>query len=297
MLGAVAYMAAVVAAGYFARRISLLPESAYFKINDFVYYVSLPALIFAKLAVADLSSAPLLVAANALAIIIALAFTAALWKLRILSPGTCMLLASGFFFGNVVYMGFPLVQAAFGEEALATAAIVSAVYNVLMFTLGVFLMHAIVGDGKGKGLNEKLFKNTILISCVLGAAVSFLKISVPAPAISALGLLGSLTVPLALFSLGLFMHGKAFSKNIREAGLLCFFKMAVFPLLFFISAMVVGLSGQPYRVSLLEAVMPLAVTNFIIADKFGADKRAMAQAIVISTLIAFAALLIFGASV
>ena len=285
---------AVIALGYIARFFSLLPESAYKPLNDFVYYISMPLLIFTKLAGTNLGPEHLLLAsANALPMLICFALVAILWKMRVCKPKVCALLLLASCFGNIVYMGFPAIQLRFGAGAIADGAIISLVTNLLMFTIGFALIGMMSGAKWGKLALEKITRNTIIPACVFGALFSLSGLVIPSALLDVLSSVGSTTTPLALFSMGLFIYGKKFGKNTVLVGAMSLAKLALFPAIFVSCALLLGLTGTHFDISLLEAMMPLAVTNFVIAEKFELDSEAMAQAVIVSTLLAIPFLLGF----
>ena len=284
----------VIALGYVARWAGILPESAYKPLNDFVYYISMPLLIFTKLAETNLGAEHLLLAAtNALPMLVAMAAVALLWKFRACKPKTCALLLLGSCFGNIVYMGFPVLQLRFGAGSIAEGAIISLVSNLLMFTLGFALLGMMSGVKWGKLAAEKIMKNTVIPACVLGALFSISGISLPAQLLDLFASVGSTTTPLALFSMGLFIYGKKIGKNPALIAGLSFAKLAIYPAVFVGCALLLGLRGTPFGISLLESMMPLAVTNFVISEKFNLDKEAMAEAVIASTLLSIPFLLGF----
>lgn len=294
MLETVVLVFGVIALGFLARHFGLLPKGAYRPINDYVYYVSMPLLIFVKLADTPLGAQQLsLAAASALPILACMGIVAILWKLRACSPKTCASLLLASFFGNIVYMGFPVLQMRFGEGAIADGAIISFVYNIILFTLGFALLGLMLSRRLDGYALQKLARNTVIWACVAGAFFSLLSIKAPALLTGVLSSVGATTAPLALFSVGLFLHGRKLGGRPLHVAAMCALKLLLFPALFVASALLLGLSGRQFEISLLEAMMPLAVTNFVIAEKFGLDKGQMAEAVLASTLLSMPLLLGF----
>jgi hypothetical protein len=101
---------------------------------------------------------------------------------------------------------------------------------------------------------------------------------------STLGLLGGLTIPLMLITLGVSLA------NLTTAG---WGRSIIFSLLrigggFAFACMVVqilGLSGTAKHVVLLQSVMPAAVFNYLLALKFDRDPNEVAGVVVTSTLL------------
>ena len=181
----------------------------------------------------------------------------------------------------------------FGSDALATAAIISFVYNFMIFSFGMLILSAMAGRKGGAFARKKLLGNTIIISCLAGALFSLSGIALPGLLLQLFSTVGATTAPLALFSLGLFLHGQRLAKSPFALGLLCAFKLILFPAIFLSCALLLGFRGQPFQISLIEAFMPVAVTNFVIAQKFGLDSELVAESILASTLLSLPLLLGF----
>ena len=295
MLDIVLFVFGIMALGYLSRHFGLLSQDSHKSINDYVYYVSMPLLIFSKLAQASLGQDSIaLLLANAIPIAAMMALVLAAWKLRLVGNRMAAVLLLTSFFGNIVYMGFPVVQETFGEAALAQAAMISFVYNLMLFSIGFYLISLMAGRKAGKAANRNLLGNTIIISCLAGAAFSIAGIQLPALLLNTIGAVGSTTAPLALFSVGLFLHGKKLTKAPSSITLLCAVKLLIFPAIFVCTAVLLGFRGQAFQVSLLEALMPIAVTNYVIAQKLGLDEDLVAESILASTLLSIPVLLGFG---
>ncbi|MFA6028894.1 MAG: AEC family transporter [Elusimicrobiota bacterium] len=292
MLSIVAIAAAVVLLGWDCRRRGIVGPEADKPFNDYLYYVSMPALILDKLTGAGLGAVDLrLLEVNALAVLLLVGLLLALWKAGRLGPhaGELVLCAA---FGNTVYLGFPLTALRFGEDALAVASLVTAVQYLAVFTAGFAALALVVGRG-GKQSLEVLKGNTILWSALLGAVLAFAGLRPPAVLAGALRLIGSATAPLALFALGLFLHGKPIGRRPGPVLALCAAKLLAFPALLVLCARATGLAGLSGEVSLLESLMPLAVTNLVLAQKLGLDESLVAEAILASTLASVPLLLAF----
>lgn len=112
-------------------------------------------------------------------------------------------------FGNVGFMGFPVLSELYGTEGLFYAAILNSVFNILVYTFGVLLMNDIGGDTE-KSLAKKLkaipWKKLLLTPAViftaLGVLIFFLHIHLPSIFADTCDTLGSLTSPLAMLVVG-----------------------------------------------------------------------------------------------
>ena len=82
-------------------------------------------------------------------------------------------------FSNSGFLGIPLAMAVFGSDSLALTVliIINIIMNVLMYTLGVYLVS---GDKKTMSL-KKAFINPVLIAFVLGIIANLLKLKQNVP--------------------------------------------------------------------------------------------------------------------
>ena len=179
-------------------------------------------------------------------------------------------------------MGLPLCLFAFGEQGLALALAFFLVQMATLMSGGVALM-----SRSNKGLRAALkdlaflpLVHSIIIAIfLLGAGITL-----PGWIDSTLGLLGGLTIPLMLITLGVSLA------NLTTAG---WVRSMIFSLLrigggFAFACMVVqilGLSGTAKHVVLLQSIMPTAVFNYLLALKFDRDPNEVAGVVVTSTLL------------
>jgi predicted permease len=295
MLDSLLVLFAIFALGFLARGSALIGIDAEKPLNDFVYYVSMPCLIMVNLASTQLNAQHVtLIMLNSLAILTSMGLVYALFAAGLVKKSFAGVLLICIFFGNVIFMGFPVASAYFGQEALSDAAVIAFAYNVLIFTLGITAIGRIFGKDTAHFTLGRLAKNTVLISCVVGALLSFFAIPLPAIASQALLMVGETTAPLALFAMGAFIYGKKIGKRLGEVAGLAFAKMILFPSILLTFGLVMGVTGRPLGISFLEALMPIAVTNFVIARELSLDAELVAEATVATTLISIPIILLFG---
>ncbi len=106
-------------------------------------------------------------------------------------------------FGNAGFMGIPLAQALYGEEAVFYVAAYVAFLNLFQQTYGVYVM---TGD-KGKIQFSRVVKNPVFLSIVIGAILFLLPVSYPVILTKTFGYIADLNTPLAMIILGSYMVG------------------------------------------------------------------------------------------
>lgn len=259
--------------------------------NAFAYYAALPALIVVNLWDVDFRNSEYLRLMGFSALSLS-AFLAVLFViLSVIKMGrdmkaTIFLTAAT---GNTLYMGTALVEVGFGKEHLPAAALVGSVYLIIPLVISIVIIH--YWHTKKHGIKDELvafLKNPLVVSVVVGVLLSFVPMGHPiiVSIRKTMQMLGSSSSPVALFALGGFMYGKFLKKDIAIVSFVTALKMVAFPLIVF------GVYRYFYQdgnieIPVLLAGMPVAVTTFVIAEKFKLNTALVGNAIVFATLLSF----------
>jgi predicted permease len=206
------------------------------------------------------------------------------------------ILAAGF--GNTGFLGYPVVQAAFGQNALITAALYDEIAMAFpLYTLGTFIAASFAG--------EKVDAKSILKLAaapavwIIPLALLVRPYNIPEPLTKTVQYLAAGTVPLAMLSLGLSLSARSIKGLVLPIIAACVLKLALLPAITFHAAQATGITGQVQTVMVLESGMPSAVMACVVASKFGANERFVAGVVFISTIMSIATipltLLILGA--
>jgi len=255
------------------------------RISDLLIYVTGPALIFTSLYLQQFVPAEffaLAFASIAIILICGIAMKAILASQKISSNG--MLLPAMFM--NSGYLGYPVALFALGEAGLAMAVIFDAVETLAMFTLGVFLVQDATKRKRERAM--QILMLPLIYAIILGIGLNMAQITVPDIAIQPLKLIGSVTIPLALLSVGARLGElKVFSWKIPVLSLLVRFALGFAIAFAFVELF--NITGLVRSVILLLSVMPPAVNSFVLNQKFGKkeDSEAAASAVFIGTLLSF----------
>ncbi|TCP39782.1 AEC family transporter [Rhodovulum marinum] len=185
-------------------------------------------------------------------------------------------------FGNTGNMGLPLAFFAFGQEGLGYAVVVFAVMAVYSFTFGIWLV-------SGGGSPLKVVKEPLVAGTLLGGLFLWRGWETPAFLTNTLDLIGQMAIPLMLITLGVaiaWLH----PGHLPRAVWLSVVKLA----LCLAAAIAVGrwfdLPPVAFAVLVLQIATPVAVTSYLLAEKYGAESEAVAGLVVVSTLFSVLAL-------
>ncbi len=264
----------IIAAGFFYGR-KHRPEMAV--ANRLNMDVFVPALVFAAMAGKsfDLAAyAPL-----ALAGFLVLAICGLLaWPVARLCGIQAKTLVPPMIFNNSGNIGLPLAVLAWGEEALAAAVILFMVENTLHFSLGAKLL-----DPKTRIL--MLWRIPVVFAALAGLAVALLKIPVWTPLVIAIKMLGDVSVPLLLFSLGVRMTEVSFGEWKLSLGSAILRPLAGMAVAWGI-ALLLGLAGRDAAMLLVFGALPPAVLNFLFAERYQQEPQRVASIVLVGNLAA-----------
>ena len=113
--------------------------------------------------------------------------------------------------------------------------------------------------------------------------------TVPAPIVNTTRILSGLTVPLMLITLGVSLAGLGV-KKLPQAVLLSVMRLGVGFLVGWGTAELFGFEGVARGVLILQCAMPVAVFNFLFAERYNNQPEEVAGMVVISTVLSFATL-------
>lgn len=264
----------IVAAGYFyARRHK--PEMAV--ANRLNMDVFVPALVFAAMAGKSFDIA--VYAPLALGGFIVLASCGLLaWMMARLCGVQAKTLVPPMMFNNSGNIGLPLAVLAWGEAALPAAVILFMVENTLHFSFGARLL-----DPKTRLLT--LWRIPVVFAAIAGFTVALLKIPVWQPFVIAIKMLGDVSVPLLLFSLGVRMTDVTFSEW-KVATSSAILRPLAGMLIAAGVIQLLGLQGRDAAMLLVFGALPPAVLNFLFAERYKQEPQRVASIVLIGNLAA-----------
>jgi malonate transporter and related proteins len=298
LLGRILPVFAVIAVGAVAGRFERFDERTAAVLNDLVYWIALPALIFTSVADADLSAGvpwSALVASVAV-VVVAYALGAVVARAagRPAGEANAVGLVAGW--GNVCYLGIPLTVSVLGPATAFAASLTSTLHTAL--AISIFLVAATL-DGRGRGqeaaplpvlLARRVLGNPVVIGIAAGVAVASLGIPLPTPVASTIGLLGDLAAPGGLFALGILLRGAV--RSLRGAtdqwipiGAAVLVKLVVMPALALGAVALLGVPAPWAAVLVVMCALPDAATVFVLTAQYRTWYRESTAVVVVTTVL------------
>ena len=259
-------------------------------LNKYALYIGFPALVVASLMHLEVGeqSYKTLIFANSAYIVVCLliAFIAGkVFRLSTKLKRTLFLLLP---FGNIAYLGIPVLQNAYGDGILPAAAIISAVFVFWLLTLALILIEA-TGEEKLnlKKLTINLATNPLLLSVFMGMALVIFKIKLPEFAANSIQLFANSVTAVVLFSLGIFLGMQKIGKLAEWYTVFGFvvLTMVIIPLGYYQVLKITNIESSFLKASVVDAVMPLGLTPYAISLQYKLETKLAARIVVLGTLL------------
>ena len=192
-------------------------------------------------------------------------------------------------FGNVGFMGYPVIQAVFGIDAMIYAVIFNVMFNFIIYSLGIIL---IGGEKTGK-FNPKLLINTPMVTALIALILFFTPIPLPEYLNDALNYLGNLTTPLAMIIIGGTIAKMKARELFNDWRIYVFtvFRLIVMPLA--VLAAMNLLHEQQYFIrgtAVVLAATPVATNATMLAIQYDGDVDLVSKGIFFSTVLSVASI-------
>jgi malate permease and related proteins len=238
--------------------------------------LSLPPLVFTALMKSEVDPAAL----TSLSLAAAVAYgglTLAFWGLTSALNLDRRTYLAPLIFGNTGNVGLPLAFFAFGQAGLGYAIVVFAVMILWSFTFGLWIV-------AGGGSPARLLREPIMGATLLGALFLWQGWQTPRWLTNSLELMGQIAIPLMLITLGVAV-ARLNARHLGRALWLSLLRAAICAAVALGAGLLLGLPDVALAVLILQVTTPVAVTSYMMAEKYGADSEAVAGLVIASTLL------------
>jgi len=303
----------LMAAGFAAMKAKFIDKTGSDKISALISRVTMPSLYIAtfmaqRFSAERMLSCGILLGFSALYYITAIACSFAFVKLTKAGGKSRGVYQFLIVFSNSAYMGFPVLRAILGEDAIFYGAFFNLPFNILAYSLGIWLLRR--GGGEGGIKKREMFLNPGTVAVVFGVLLFLLSPLVENTAaydiiyrgvvFEGLKLLGDTTIVLSMIVIGTVLASAKVGevvRNIRALGV-CFIRLLILPAIIF--ACLLPLAGRVdsmiIKIPVLVAAMPCAVFSVILAKEYGGDEKLASVGVFLSTLLSAATIPLVAAA-
>ena len=281
---------ALITFGMLLKRLRTLPENTSEVLNLFVIYVSLPALVMLKV--------PLLRFSDQL-----LAAVIMPWVMLAFSAGLVLLLAKKLHWskdvlgalllvvpmGNTAFLGIPLVESFFGEQAVMYALMYDQFGSFFIFSLYGSLVLVLFSQNKESISIKPIIKKIVTFPPFISLLIALLltQVTLPQTYFDFFDPIATTLIPVVMIALGYQLQLKLSANQLSPliAGLTI--KMIFAPIVALTIFMLLGLKGEVYDVTVFEAAMPPMISAGALAIMANLAPRLTAAIVAYGILISF----------
>ena len=293
LIGVLAPVFGLMAVGYFAVASGLIKERAAEGLSDFVFNLSVPALIFRTMATAALPDTQPWGYWGAYFLGTALVWLCVMQGLRrFFSVGARQSVIAGLISSqsNTVMVGIPVLLRAYGDPAAVPLFLLIAVHLPLMLSAATLMLEG-GGGFDPLGLAKRLALNPILLSLFVGVAYRFSGLPLGGPPKAVIDALAAASLPCALTAMGMSLRRYGMRADIGLAGAITFFKLMVHPALVYVLAYRFFTMPPVWAgVAVLFAAMPCGVNSYLFAERYKTGVAMCSSAIAWSTALSLVSL-------
>lgn len=293
---------AIVVIGYVAGKLVYMGGTFDKRLSKIVIDITCPALILSSAMTGELPDRRYILPLLGISAITYVVLTGvALWLPRFLTKKKDDEGAVGFalMFGNVGFMGYPIVASIFGHEAVFYAAVLNVVNTFAVFTVGTMLITGRT-EVQGTRFQKKVLYSTPMLSAYLTMLIVALEINdIPTFISQPLTMIGNITVPAALLIIGSSMsqlppRAMLGNRTIYATTLL---RLAVLPVaIHFLGIALMSVLGHfvpsilafssfIVGINTVVIAMPVATYGTILCLRHGKDTRLITEVTFITTLL------------
>lgn len=200
-------------------------------------------------------------------------------------------------FNNIGFMGFPVIAAVYGQEALLYAAVFSMLFNVLIYTYGIQTAR---GQGMGKIQWIKIM-NIGVISSILAIVIYLFDIPTPQFLDTTMSGLSGLTAPLSMMVIGISLAGIRMKELFLDVKLLLYSmtKLLLIPILIMTIINRVIENEMLCGVCMIMIATPAASMTAMLMQQYGGSEEAelTAKGVALTTLLSVVTIPIVSAVV
>ncbi len=198
-------------------------------------------------------------------------------------------------FGNTGFMGIPVCTALYGAEGTFYAALLDAIMDIFIFTVGLVFIEK--STGAHIGISIKHFLTPGVFSIVIGIGLFVARIMLPDLIAVPLQTVGSATTPLAMFVVGFQIGNIPFRQLFGDKRIyvMSALRLLAMPIIFFAGVYLIFPEINLFaKVVIVEMAMPVAACTTIYSEQYGGDVAFATKGVLLSTIISLITLSVFA---
>lgn len=288
----VAVIFAMIAAGFAANRIGVLPKESVGFLSRLLLYITTPCLVVSSIASQDLSGSMLresweVVIGSVFFFIAAMAVSYFIVKILNYHPAADRgVLQSLITSANTGFMGFPISKSIFGNRIFFLFILQNIILNVYIFSGAVIQIDQ--GEEKRVSIKKILssLANPCLAATLAGIILLVTGIDLPAPVMEFFSTMGDSTIPVSMIVVGIQLGSsdlKGAAGNIKFL-ICCIANVVLIPALTLAAVWFMPLLDASKLTLVYAAAFPAAVMTVAVAEIEHKNSELLSQGVAVTTL-------------
>ncbi|MDD6785720.1 MAG: AEC family transporter [Eggerthellales bacterium] len=281
----------LIGVGYICKKVHYTNEVVDKGLSNLVINIAMPALILSAILTAD--SVPS-VQEIGLTFLLALLMHAFLIGLAVvvvkvlrIPNGFCGAFRFMLVFGNVGFLGFPVLAVIFGPGALLYASIFQVPFNLICYVVGPILISKDREGAVPEKVTIKTFLTPMTICCLIAIVLAVAGVRNVPFVTESLTLLGNMATPAAMLIIGSQMANMPVRDMLGtpKLWLMSAVRLVVNPILVWLLFSPIIQSPLLLGVLVIMSAMPVANVGVMFSLLYGIDTKTMSQGIFVSTML------------
>ena len=283
--------------GFFCKRFGVLTDPAVNSLNMFIINIAYPCLILGRTTGMDMdaqifSSFMLALFINLGILLLFGVYARLCFRGKRFDGEDRSAMEFASISSNNGFMGFPIALTFFGDLGLLYMIACNIALNAMFFTYGILLLkrgRGIPGEPFGKKLRDfaKMIAHPKLSAAIVGIILCYNGIRLPEIAESYLSIVGEVTTPLVMVSIGTMLAGQFGLSSFKRRAVMvpALNKLFVVPAIAALIVWFLPLDPLVKTIIIISNALPVAAVVPILCEQYGRDKGLAGESLVITTLV------------
>lgn len=271
-----------IAIGYVLYKIKCVEDSTSKVLSQIVTTIAMPALCFKTFAQnmtqEKLSRSFNYFICGAVLVVIMFAIAMPLGRAFSKAPETANIYRYAVCATNCGYFGYPMINAVFGEQAMADAMTFTIPMNLFIYTIGIYML-----DPQKKFSLKRLLDPT-LISIAVGIIVGLSGFQMPNVVTNIFTTAADCVSPLSMIMTGIVLAKMPVCKLLSNGKvyIMTLLRLIIFPALVFVGMKLFKIDGDLTFIATAVYAMPCGLNAVVYPEVYGGDSKTGAQVCFIS---------------
>ena len=185
-------------------------------------------------------------------------------------------------FSNCGFLGYPVVRALFGADAVFVASMYNLIFQILCFTYGV---RQVGGDPSAREFRPKMFLTPMVVTSVLALILYLANVPFHPMVVETLSLLDRITSPASMLVIGCVLAAYPIKTIFGRwhAYVFCLVRLIVIPVIVWAVLGLFVTDPLIFGVMVVLSALPAATNTVLICSKYNGDESTAASGLFLST--------------